>query len=128
MGTLDMIHYSTCAFAMKLKDGKEIHGVLDRPEMVDILTAYLNKKVLIVGKAIYRPSGAVLRIDAQHIEEDSRESDLFSRVPPPISQRPAVPGSRPIDHARNGISSFLGIWPGDETDQELLASLQDLRR
>jgi hypothetical protein len=29
-GTMDMIRYSTKAFALKLADGNEVHGVLDR--------------------------------------------------------------------------------------------------
>jgi hypothetical protein len=126
-GTLDMIRYSTRAFALKLKDGKEVHGALDQTDMVEPLVKYLNKQVLVVGKAIYRPSGSVLRIDAQHIEEDTGESSLFSRIPPPLAQRPVIPRFRASDTARNGIPAFFGAWPGEETDEELLAFLKELR-
>ena len=42
------------------------------------------REIVIVGKAVYRPSGSVLRIDVQYVEQDSGEPTLFSRVPPPI--------------------------------------------
>lgn len=126
-GTLDMIRYSTKAFALKLADGKEVQGVLDRPEMIEVLSTHLNKKVVIVGKAIYRPSGSVLRIDAQHVEEDSGESTLFSRLPGPVTRRPAIPRPRLIESGKTGVAAFFGIWPGDETDEELLALLREVR-
>lgn len=125
-GTLDMIRYSTRAFALKLADGKEIRGVLDRPEMVEGLSKFLNKNVVVVGKAIYRPSGSVLRIDAQHLEESSGEAAMFSRVPPPLSRRPATGRSR-MESSKAGVAAFFGTWPGDETDEELLAALKDMR-
>ncbi len=125
-GTLDMIRYSAKAFALKLADGKEVNGVLDRAEPIETLTKFINKKVLVVGKAVYRPSGSVLRVDAQHIEEDSGESTLFGRVPPPLARRPAVDRAR-AEGAKNGVAVFFGAWPGDETDDQLLASLKDLR-
>jgi hypothetical protein len=49
-GTLDMIRYSTRAFALKLLDGKEIHGVLDRPEMVDALAVYRTRECCSLAK------------------------------------------------------------------------------
>lgn len=126
-GTLDMIRYSTKAFALKLVDGKEVQGVLDRPEMIEALSKYLNKRVVIVGKAIFRPSGSVLRIDAQHVEEDSGESALFSRLPAPMTRRPVIPRPRLTQTGKTGVAAFFGIWPGDETDEELLALLKEVR-
>lgn len=128
IGTLDMVRYSTRAFALKLNDGKEIQGVLDRVDMIESLTTHLNKKVVVVGKAVYRPSGSVLRVDAQHVEEDTGESALFTRVPPPFPEqtKPRVK-SRFAETGRSGVVAFFGSWPGDETDEELLASLKELR-
>ena len=64
-----------------------------------------------------------MRIDIQHIEEDSGESRLFSRVPAPFPRKPPVRKS-----LKAGVAGFLGIWPGDETDEEVLAELKELRR
>ncbi|HMC32435.1 MAG TPA: hypothetical protein VKL99_16485 [Candidatus Angelobacter sp.] len=125
-GTLDMIRYSTRAFALKLAEGKEIQGVLDREDMIEPLSPLLNKKIVIVGKAVYRPSGSVLRIDVQYVEQDSGEPTLFSRVPPPIARKPFINKIR-TETAKAGIDAFFGIWPGDETDEELLGYVKELR-
>jgi hypothetical protein len=126
VGTLDMMRYSTRAFALKLQDGKEVCGVLEHPASMEELSTFLNRKVLIIGKAIYRPSGSLLRIDANHFEEPDEQSRLFYRVPPPIATAPDMPKLRVSDTSK-GIAAFFGIWPGEESDAELLAALQDLR-
>jgi len=35
---------------------------------------------------------------------------------------PTVPQDR-----KSGVSAFFGIWPGDETDEELLAAVRAIR-
>ncbi len=125
-GTLDMIRYSARGFALKLSDGKEVQGVLDRTEMIETLSGFLNKKIVIVGKAIYRPSGAVLRVDVQHVEKDSGESALFSRIPLPILRKPSLPRAG-TESSKTGTAAFFGAWPGDETDEQLLTSLKEMR-
>jgi hypothetical protein len=36
--------------------------------------------------------------------------------------RPSVP-----QDALTGVNAFIGTWPGDETDEELLAALKAIR-
>jgi hypothetical protein len=43
----------------------------------------------------------------------------------PVPGRPVAP-LLPQD-AGEGVSSFFGTWPGDETDDELLAALDAIR-
>jgi hypothetical protein len=126
-GTVDMIRYSTRAFALKLQDGKEVHGVLENSELVQHLSQFLNKKAVVVGKAVYRPSGSLLRIDATYLEEAPQGSALFSRIPDPVSSTSVTSKGRPIDAAKSNVAAFFGIWPGEESDEQLLAALKDLR-
>jgi hypothetical protein len=126
-GTVDMVRYSTRAFALKLQDGKEIHGVLENAELVQHLSQFLNKEVVVVGKAIYRPSGSLLRIDAKYLEEIAKGSALFSRIPYPISPASVTSKGRSIDTAKSNVAAFFGSWPGEESDEQLLAALKELR-
>lgn len=32
------------------------------------------------------------------------------------------------DEKKEGVAAFFGTWPGDETDEEMLAMLKDVRR
>jgi len=126
-GRLDMIRHSTRSFEMLLEDGKPVRGVLENADEIDRLKSLLGKSITIVGKAIYRPSGSVLRVDAQGVDERASVSKLFARIPPPISRR--VPSTRVHlgDQHKGWLDSFFGSWPGDETDEQLLAMLREVR-
>ena len=124
VGKLDMVRHSTRSFALQLSDGQEVRGVLSDGDP-GLLQQHFGKEITIFGKAIYRPSGSLLRIDAQEIVDTVEGRSAFSAVPPALTHRPKL--DRKIQTPKNGVSVFFGIWPGNETDEELLAALGDLR-
>ncbi len=127
VGNLDMIRHSTRSFEMLLDEGRIIRGVLEDGGHMETLKALLGKTVLVVGRAIYRPSGALLRVDAQAVGEGAGEPKLFGKVPPPIEHRQPTARLRISEQTKRGVPGFFGKWPGDETDEELLAMLRDVR-
>jgi hypothetical protein len=127
VGHLDMIRHSTRSFEMLLQEGNAVRGVLENGEQMDALKSLLGKTVLVVGKAVYRPSGSLLRVDAQAIADGARESNMFSKVPAPIQHRQPITRLRISEQAKRGVPGFFGKWPGDETDEELLAMLREVR-
>jgi hypothetical protein len=126
-GRLDMIRHSTRSFEIFLEDGKPVRGVLENADQIEYLKSLLGRSITIVGKAIYRPSGSVLRIDAQGVEQGAAASKLFAQVPPPISRRVSATRIRPGEQHKNWMDAFFGSWPGDESDQELLEMLREIR-
>ena len=126
-GRLDMIRHSTRSFEMLLEDSKVVRGVLDNADEIDRLKSLLGKSVTVVGRAVYRPSGRVLRVDARGVDEGASESRLFTRIPPPMSRHVPSTRIRPGDQHRGWLDSFFGSWPGDETDEQLLAMLREVR-
>jgi hypothetical protein len=93
--------------------------------LVEDFSKLLNKKIVIVGKAIYRPSGSVLRIHVEHVEESSGKAAMFNRVPS-FAHRAAIARFRE-ETSKRVVAAFFGTWPGDETDEELLVALKELR-
>jgi len=128
VGVLDMIRHSTRSFGLKMPDGSEVHGVLENLEQVDSLRHLFGKPALVLGKAVYRPSGTLLRIDAQAVEDGDGQPALFAKVPPPRSRKPPVPRRVPSGQGWSGFSAFFGEWPGEETDEEWQEMLSELRR
>jgi hypothetical protein len=124
VGKLDMVRHSTRSFGLLLSDGQEVRGIMNEGNP-DLLKQYFGREITIFGKAIYRPSGSLLRIDAQEILDTAEGRSAFSVVPPAFTQRSKL--DRKIQHSKNGVSAFFGTWPGDETDEELLAALGELR-
>lgn len=127
-GQLDMIRRSTRSFGLQLDDGTEVQGVLESADEVDGLQKFLGKRVLILGRAIYRPSGSLLRIDAHAIEQGEGQPSIFSIVPPSPSRR--IPQVRRVSagHGCDSFSSYVGCWPGNETDDEWKKMMLELKK
>ena len=126
-GTLDMIRHSTRSFGLRLDNGTEVHGVVERYELMDSLREYFSKKVLVLGKAVYRPSGRLLRIDASAVEAGENQPSVFAKIPPPKSRQPEPVREKPAQRGKHGVAAFFGIWPGEETDAEFEAMLREVR-
>lgn len=127
VGKLDMIRHSTRTFGLGMEDGAEVHGVVESYELMDALREYFSQKVLVLGRAIYRPSGRLLRIDATAVEAGEGQPAIFEKVPPPKSRQPVPVREKPVLTGKRGVPAFFGIWPGDETDADFEAMLREVR-
>jgi hypothetical protein len=123
-GKLDMIRASTRSFALHLDDGQEVRGVLLEGEMEELASLF-GQRALVHGKAVYRPSGTVLRIDADEIRSGANEPGFWSQIPGPLD-RALQPREFRTARGKQGVSAFFDTWPGDESDAELLAALKAL--
>lgn len=84
-----------------------------------------NQRVLVHGTAHYRPSGTIQQIAVDGLQRAEPHDDLFAHTPLPTSRQPVF-RSMPHDQ-RSGVASFIGSWPGDESDEELIEALQAIR-
>jgi hypothetical protein len=125
VGTLDMVRHSTRSFGLLLDSGEEVRGVLVEGT-VELLQDDFGKEITILGKAIYRPSGTLLRVDASEILPIADGRQAFSKIPPSLLQ-PRKPERR-LSSPRSGVASFFGTWPGEENDKNLLQALEEIRR
>ncbi len=85
----------------------------------------VGRRTVVSGIGHFGPSGACFLVDAEYVGAQVPGDELFDEVP---RSHPLdfVPPSVPQD-ALTGVNAFLGIWPGDETDEELLAALKAIR-
>jgi len=125
VGKLDMIRASTQAFAIKLDSGDEVRGVMLNGD-IGSLSQMLAKRVLVLGKAIYRPSGRLLRIDAENVQQTSENDTFFSKMPSPSRRRLDVRQIVREQSQKRGVAAIIGKWPGDETDDVIAEALQEL--
>ncbi|HMD97698.1 MAG TPA: hypothetical protein VKM93_10270 [Terriglobia bacterium] len=126
-GVLDMIRHSTRSFGLVLEGGAEVRGVLETQEQMKDLTPFLGAKVLVLGRAVYRPSGKLLRVDAHSFDSGEGQPQLFGKVPPPREKRPPIIRMKPSDQYRKGVGAFFGIWPGEESDEDFTRMLKEIR-
>lgn len=126
VGTLDMVRASTQSFALRLDDGQKVRGILLSESAVES-GHDLEKRVLVLGSAIYRASGRLLRIDADEIKPATEgESTLWSRIPPARTRRFDLRKVLQEQSQKKGVTAIMGQWPGDETDEEIEQALRDI--
>lgn len=124
VGKMDMVRHSTRSFGLLLDNGQEVRGVLQEADPT-LLQQYFGREITVFGKAVYRPSGSLLRIDAQEILDTTEGRAAFSTVPEAMARTNRM--DRKSQTSKVGVAAFFGIWPGEESDEELLAALGDLR-
>lgn len=127
-GKLDMIRDSDCVFVMLLDDGTRIRGLWADTNTMVSLGALFGKFILAEGQAVFRPSGSLLRLEADAMEL-AREGDrFFSKAPTATSGQALSDRVRQRQGPNTGAAAIYGKWPGDESEEELLAALEELRR
>ena len=128
VGVLDAVRISTQTFGLKLDDGNEAKGILSSGSFHGVLELLASqRRVVVRGDAIFRPSGQLLLVEAEDVALATNESPVWSRMPRPRGGTLDVTGLRRPQGPRSGMAKILGRWPGDETDEEVEAALSALR-
>lgn len=125
VGALDMIRVSTQTFGVCLDTGEEVRGVMIEGSIEDA-KHLLNRRVRILGKAIFRASGRLLRIDADSMTLGEGEPSLWSRVPKPSTAKLDTSKLHKLQGPRSGMAAIIGKWPGEETDEQIQEALEKL--
>jgi hypothetical protein len=124
-GKLNMIRVSDNVFDLLLDDGSRLRGVWTENDITP-LANLLGKTVVVGGLAIFRASKSLLRLDANAIQLAGANDSFFSKMPQPAQASLDVKDIFRKQKARGGISALFGKWPGNETDEELLAALKEM--
>lgn len=116
-GTLETISASRPEIALKLKDGTRVPARTEEhdPETLRVL---FGRKVVVSGIAHFRPSGRVLKLDVELIEESTAGDALFESAPVARELRPVA--AELAQDESSGVAAIFGTWPGDESEEELL--------
>lgn len=125
VGKLAMDHSGARRFNLLLDDGHHCQIEWVAGDLA-AATGLLNQRVLVLGTAIFRSSGDLIRVEADDIGPAHAESSFFYTMPRPTLQQADVDEAlRDRDH-KGGVSSIIGQWPGDETDEEIASALKEL--
>lgn len=122
---LDTISGSRQTVLLRADSGETVQARLGPSVDPEQLRKLWNERVLVTGTAHYRPSGSIQQIAVDGLQRAEPQDDLFAHTPLPTS-RQSVFRSLPHDQ-QTGVASFIGTWPGDESDAELIEALQAIR-
>ncbi|HST61519.1 MAG TPA: hypothetical protein VLK84_22625 [Longimicrobium sp.] len=125
-GKVDAIRHSDRAFTLILQSGEPVRGVLAEGEP-EVLAPFFGKVAVVSGMAQFRPSGSLLRVDADGVEPGGEpELALWSEPPRPLFAGMDAQALRRPQGARSGLRAIVGAWPGEETDEEIFALLEEI--
>lgn len=122
-GTLDTISATKSDVLLTLSDGTAVAARLDTHDN-EQLKSLFGSRVVLSGMAQFRPSGKLLVIDVEHLSP-ARDGDALFESAPKATTRPFA--TLLSQDETTGVSAFFDTWPGDESDEELLGALEEIR-
>ena len=124
-GWLDQIRHSDRMFTLQLESGPLLRGIAEAVDPGKLANLW-GKKAVVSAVAVFRPSGKVLRLEADDISPAGDDFSLWSVEPKPLFEEASVALLRQPQGPRSGINLIIGQWPGNEPDEEVAAALEEL--
>jgi hypothetical protein len=124
-GTLETIRHSDRMFTLLLESNKQVKGIADGLAAKQLVELF-GQSVVVSGTAVFRASGALLRIEADSIEPAGSDAAVWARVPTPLFRIMDTVSLRKPQGPRSGVNAVIGEWPGDESDEEIATALREL--
>jgi hypothetical protein len=124
-GTLDTIRHSDGMFTLLMDGGKAVKGIADGVAAGQLAQLF-GQQVVVAGTAVFRPSGALLRVEAAAIDPADPGEAIWGKVPRPLFSGQDSSALRQPQGMRSGVNATIGQWPGEESDEEIVAALREL--
>ena len=125
-GRLDVMGASQSVLKLDIKPGVAVTAIWEGVLPVEALKDYFNRDVVIEGAGVFRPSGALLRVDAGAIAFAGAQDEFFRQVPEALALPDYSSASRLRPGERSPFSRILGSIPAEETDEEFAAAVEAL--
>jgi len=126
VGKLDALRHGDRMFTLVLDDSRVVRGVVTPSVDLDVLGTLWGKRARVAGLSKFRPSGAVLRIEAESVVEAEGDLSLFTSMPRPLLGDLDLRSLHQPQGPRSGLAAIVGKWPGDESDEEIAELLAEL--
>ncbi len=124
-GRLDLLGVTKRVMGLFLEDGASVTAVWTAEGFVD-LAPFLDKQVVIEGLAEFRPSGGLLRVDADAIRDAAVGDVSFSTLPLPEVRGSYQKAAATIRPEQKPFASIFGLIPGEESDEAFAAAVAEL--
>ena len=122
-GRLDALGVSRKLLGLVLEDATNVTALWTLDGIVD-LASFLDRQVVIEGLAEFRPSGRLLRIDADAIRTAGAGDSAFSTLPMPEIQRSYQQAAAVVRPGHKPYAAIYGLIPADESDEEFTAAVE----
>lgn len=117
-GKLDLLKHSNRMFEVELPSGA-VRGVIISDDDFHRLGGLLGRQVVVSGLAKFRPSGRVLRLEADRLELATGDTSVWEAMPRPLFATLDARTLRLPQGPKTGVAAIFGRWPGDEADEDV---------
>lgn len=112
-------------FTLILAPGVQVRAVV-AIDVIDLtaFAALWGGPALVCGLAKFRPSGSLLRVEAERIDRaDERDLSLWGTLPRPIFGPLDERSLRQPQGPRSGVGAILGQLTDEESDEDVIEAL-----
>lgn len=127
-GKLDVLRHSDRMFTLILESGAQVRGVV-ATDAIDLtaLGALWGRPAVVCGVAKFRPSGSLLRVEAERIEgADEHALSLWGTPPRPIFGPLDERSLHQPQGPRSGVGAIFGQLSDHESDEAIIEALDRL--
>lgn len=125
-GRVDVMGASQALLKLDISPRDSVTAIWEGTEDVTELREWFGRDVVLEGVAVFRPSGSLLRIDADAIASATDSDAFFRTVPKPVLRQEYARATRLRPGESSAFLQLRGFLPGDESDDEFEAALADL--
>jgi len=127
VGCLDLMGASQGVIKIHVGSNTVVTALWNGAEPIEAHRDLFNKDVIVEGLGVFRPSGSLLRIEADALLPASAQDDFFRKVPTatPVTDYQRIARLRPGEES--GYAAIRGIVPAEESDEDFIAALEALR-
>lgn len=125
-GRLDVMGASQGVLKIDLSAGTTVTALWDGKEPIEELKSLFNRDVVCEGLGVFRPSGTLLRIEADAIMPATQSDDFFRHLPIAVARTDPSRDLRLRSGEPSAYAAFLGSVPVEETDEEFAAAIEEM--
>ena len=125
-GRLDLMGASQGVLKLHLQPGVIVTAIWEGEGLLETLTPMFNRDVVVEGLAIYRPSGSLLRVDADAIAAASPNDEFFRHLPSGTVRQDFAKLAQLRPGEKSVYARILGSIPAEESDDEFAAAVEAL--
>lgn len=122
---LDMLGVSKRVLGLLPESGTPVTALWTAEGFID-LARYLGQQVLIEGLAEFRPSGSLLRIDADAIRTAAPSDSFFASLPVAERKRSYLQEAAATRAGERPYASIMGLLAADESEEEFARAVEEL--
>ncbi|MEP7384395.1 MAG: hypothetical protein ABI910_22145, partial [Gemmatimonadota bacterium] len=123
-GRLDVLGASQGILKLQVESGGQVTARWEGEDPIESLAPLFNRDVVCEGMGVFRPSGSLLRIDADALGEAGIGDRAFTVIPRAIPRRDVPRDVRLRAGEPSVYRQFIGSIPAEEGDDEFAVAVE----